>query len=95
LALNTEVSRRLMEIYQDDSLTEEERQRAINDLNEWYQERSSYLNEQMNLTMRDAGDTLEIAKQRYNDVTFDILDRFSETSLGAVTAAASVNDLTA
>ena len=80
--------------YQNGDITTDQYNREIQALNEYRDNMESYFDSQIGISLDDAHSTLETAKNRYKDIAFDILDTFSETTLGAVTAAASANDLT-
>ena len=70
------------DIYQqfiDGTITEEEMQKAIADLDEWYTSQSRYFESQFVKFQGMANDTIERAKLLYSTSSFDILDKFGET----------------
>lgn len=94
--LQTEYGEKLSKIMSATWDSDEDRDAAIANLDAWYNERLTYLNKYLNTAFEDANSTIDRAKKRYQTDSFEIIDTFSETTLGMVNnTVATTEDLIA
>lgn len=82
----------LAEIYNDTTLTDEQRQARLNELNTWKEAELSYFEQQLSNALKNQQDTLDLYYKLYGDSQAQLADSWEETTLKMLSGAGSVEE---
>ena len=82
----------LEEIMTDTTLTDEQREARINELNDWLQAEMYFFEQQLNNAMNNQHDTLTRYYNAYEDTRAQLIDSWTETNLSLLTNISSMQD---
>ena len=82
----------LAEIYSDTTLTDEQRQARIDELNAWKDAELAYFEDQLNNALQNQQDTLDLYYKIYSNSQAALADSWEETTLRMLTGADSVEE---
>ena len=82
----------LAEIYNDTSLTDEQRQARIDELNAWKDSELAYFEDQLNNALENQQNTLDLYYKLYNTTNAELADSWHETTLSMLSGADSVEE---
>lgn len=82
----------LAEIYNDTTLTDEQRQARLNELNAWKESELSYFEQQLNNALKNQQDTLDLYYKLYRDSQARLADSWEEITLKMLSGASSVEE---
>ena len=82
----------LAEIYNDTTLTDEQRQARLNELNAWKEAELSYFEQQLSNALKNQQDTLDLYYKLYGDSQAQLADSWEETTLKMLSGAGSVEE---
>lgn len=82
----------LAEVYNDTSLTDEQRQARIDELNAWKDSELAYFEDQLNNALENQQNTLDLYYKLYNTTNAELADSWHETTLSMLSGADSVEE---
>lgn len=82
----------LAEIYNDTTLTDEQRQARLNELNAWKESELSYFEQQLNNALKNQQDTLDLYYKLCRDSQAQLADSWEEITLKMLSGASSVEE---
>ena len=82
----------LAEIYNDTTLTDEQRQARLNELNAWKEAELSYFEQQLSNALKNQQDTLDLYYKLYGDSQAQLADSWEEITLKMLSGASSVEE---
>ena len=82
----------LAEIYNDTTLTDEQRQARLNELDAWKEAELSYFEQQLSNALKNQQDTLDLYYKLYGDSQAQLADSWEETTLEMLSGAGSVEE---
>lgn len=92
LEIQQQYKEALAEIYNDTTLTDEQRQARIDELNNWKDAELAYFEQQLNNALKNQQDTLDLYYKLYGDTQAALADSWEETTLKMLTGASSVEE---
>ena len=82
----------LQEIMSDTTLTDEQRQERLNELNQWLENEMSFFEQQLNNAMNNQHETLNRYYNAYGDTRAQLIDSWQETTLSVLTNISQLED---
>lgn len=82
----------IQEIMSDTTLTDEQRQARLEEVQNWYNEQINFFGQQLTNALNNQEGTLDRYYQRYNDERAKLVDSWKETTLSLLTGTGSMDD---
>ena len=92
LEVQQQYSQQVAEIYNDTTLTDDQRQARLDELNRWKEEELNYFQQQLQNALDNQRGTLDLYYSLYGDEHAQLADDWEETTLRMLTGASSVSE---